>query len=97
MGGGWGGEGIGHGGAAWHTRGCVPNVGLHRAVWGCGAAWPSPTTYPPPCWPHCPAQYFNIFALLKELALPEWPLTPYTNSGFWSPKVRLGGEGEGAR
>ncbi len=30
--------------------------------------------------------YANTFKLLKDLDLPEWPLTDYTTSGFWSPK-----------
>jgi hypothetical protein len=29
-------------------------------------------------------QYANVFQLLEELG-GEWPLTPYTTSGFWSP------------
>jgi hypothetical protein len=31
--------------------------------------------------------YKNIFKLIEELNLPEWPLTDWTTSGFWSPKV----------
>ena len=31
-------------------------------------------------------QYKNIFSLLEELELPEWPLTDWTTSGFWSPR-----------
>eukprot|EP00798_Chlamydomonas_sp_ICE-L_P018499 gene18499-24997_t len=31
-------------------------------------------------------QYVNIFKLLKDLDLPEWPLTDWTTSGFWNPK-----------
>ncbi|GAX73691.1 hypothetical protein CEUSTIGMA_g1142.t1 [Chlamydomonas eustigma] len=31
-------------------------------------------------------QYKNIFALLEELELSEWPLTSWTTSGFWSPR-----------
>ncbi|KAJ9522148.1 hypothetical protein QJQ45_005136 [Haematococcus lacustris] len=30
--------------------------------------------------------YANIFRLLEELQLPEWPLTDFTTSGFWSPR-----------
>mmetsp|Transcript_10302 Transcript_10302/g.28093 ORF Transcript_10302/g.28093 Transcript_10302/m.28093 type:complete len:554 (-) Transcript_10302:461-2122(-) len=30
--------------------------------------------------------YKNIFKLIEELNLPEWPLTDWTTSGFWSPK-----------
>ncbi|KAF5833500.1 hypothetical protein DUNSADRAFT_10187 [Dunaliella salina] len=30
--------------------------------------------------------YKNIFKLVEELNLPEWPFTDWTNSGFWSPK-----------
>jgi uncharacterized protein with NAD-binding domain and iron-sulfur cluster len=33
--------------------------------------------------------YGNIFKLLKELDLPEWPLTEYLPSGFWAPGGRL--------
>ncbi|MEW5300652.1 MAG: hypothetical protein WDW36_003566 [Sanguina aurantia] len=31
-------------------------------------------------------QYKNIFALIEELNLPEYPLTSWTTSGFWNPK-----------
>lgn len=33
-----------------------------------------------------PLQYKNIFKLLEDLKLPQWPLTDYTTSGFWSPR-----------
>lgn len=29
-------------------------------------------------------QYANIFSLVRELGI-EWPFTPFTTSGFWSP------------
>jgi uncharacterized protein with NAD-binding domain and iron-sulfur cluster len=31
-------------------------------------------------------QYHNIFKMLQELNLPEWPLTEFETSGFWSPE-----------
>ncbi|KAG2443456.1 hypothetical protein HXX76_001813 [Chlamydomonas incerta] len=31
-------------------------------------------------------QYKNTFKLIKDLQLPEWPLTDFTTSGFWNPK-----------
>ena len=31
-------------------------------------------------------EYKNIFKLLRDLDLPEWPLTDWTTSGFWSPE-----------
>jgi hypothetical protein len=51
---------------------------------------PHPTSAPWPLPPltHCHRfwyQYHNIFALLKDLGGP-WPLTPWTTSGFWSPR-----------
>lgn len=46
----------------------------------------SPNPVPPTSHsPHLP-QYHNIFSLLRELDLPEWPLTEFTTSGFWNPK-----------
>ena len=30
-------------------------------------------------------QYHNIFALVRELGIP-WPFTPWSQSGFWSPR-----------
>lgn len=29
-------------------------------------------------------QYANIFSLVRELGI-DWPFTPFTTSGFWSP------------
>ncbi|GFR52690.1 hypothetical protein Agub_g15316 [Astrephomene gubernaculifera] len=34
-------------------------------------------------------QYHNIFALLRELRLPAWPLTEWTPSGFWGAGGKL--------